>query len=134
MTDTPHPEPWLDELYQQTARHLEQVARLQDELSSLYGEAHAAEGRVRVRVNAAGRPTALTLEPTATSLPAPALAAAILRAVDDAAAHAGERLVTLVGSLVPSAELDAMLAGRPTEADRVAVREELDALRPDGGA
>ena len=131
MTDTPHPEPWLDELRQQTARHLEAVAQLQDDLSSLYAEARTAEGRVRVRVNAAGRPTALTLEPTATSMPAPALAAAILRAVDDAAARAGERLAALVGSLVPSAELDAMLAGRPTEADRVAVREELDALRPE---
>jgi DNA-binding protein YbaB len=131
MTDIPHTEPWLDELYQQTARHLEQVSQLQDDLSSLYAEAHTAEGRVRVRVNAAGRPTALTLEPTATSMPAPALAAAILRAVDDAAAQASERLAALVESLVPPAELDAMLAGRPTEADRVAVRNELDALRPD---
>ena len=128
MTDSPHTEPWLDELYQQTARHLEQVSRLQDDLSILYAEAQTAEGRVRVRVNAAGRPTALTLEPTAMSLPAPDLAAAVLRAVDDAAARAGERLAALVGSLVPSAELDAMLTGRPTEADRLAVRQELDAL------
>ena len=128
MTDTPHTEPWLDELHQQTARHLERVSQLQDDLSTLYAEAHTAEGRVRVRVNAAGRPTALTLEPTAMSLPAPDLAAAVLRAVDDAAARAGERLAALVGSLVPSAELDAMLTGRPTEADRLAVRQELDAL------
>jgi len=130
MTD-PASDPWLDSLRREAAQRLEEVAQLQDDLSSLYAEAHTAEGRVRVRVNAAGRPTALTLEPTATSLPAPALAAAILRAVDDAAAQARKRLATLVGSLVPSAELDAMLAGRPTEADRFAVRDELDALRPD---
>ncbi len=129
MTDIPHPEPWLDDLYEQTARHLEQVSQLQDELSTLYAEAHTAEGRVHVRVNAAGRPTALTLEPTATSMPAPDLAAAILRAVDEAAGQAASRLATLLGELVPSAELDAMLTGRPTDADRAAVREELEALR-----
>ena len=133
MTDSPS-DLWLAEVRDQAADRLTRIAQLQDDLSSLYAEAHTAEGRVRVRVNAAGRPTALTLEPMATSMPAPALAAAILRAVDDAAAQAGERLTTLVGSLVPSAELDAMLAGRPTEADRVAVRDELDALRPGSGA
>ena len=125
---TPQDEPWLDDLYQQTARHLEQIVQLQDDLSTLYGEAHTAEGRVRLRVNAAGRLTSLTLEPTATSMPAPALAAAILRAVDEAAAQAGSRLATLVGTLVPTDELDAMLTGRPTKADRVAVRDELNRL------
>jgi len=130
MTD-PASDQWLTEVRDQAADRLARIAQLQDDLSSLYAEAHTAEGRVRV--NAAGRPTALTLEPSALAMPAPDLAAAILRAVDDAAAQAGERLATLVGSLVPSAELDAMLAGRPTEADRVAVREELDALRADSG-
>ena len=125
---TPQDEPWLDDLYQQTARHLEQIVQLQDDLSTLYGEAHTAEGRVRLRVNAAGRLTSLTLEPTATSMPAPALAAAILRAVDEAAAQAGSRLATLVGALMPPDELDAMLTGRPTKADRVAVRDELNRL------
>lgn len=133
MTQTPPSEPWLDDLRRETARHLEQIAQVQDELSTLYGEAHAAEGRVRVRVNAAGRPTVLTLEPSALALPPSDLAGAILRAVDDAAARAGERLAELVGTLVPSAELDAMLAGRPTDADRIAVRAELDALSADGG-
>lgn len=133
MTQTPPSEPWLDDLRRETARHLEQIARVQDELSTLYGEAHTAEGRVRVRVNAAGRPTALTLEPSALSLPPSDLAAAILRAVDDATARAGERLAELVGTLVPAADLDAMLAGRPTDADRIAVRAELDALSADGG-
>lgn len=128
MTETTPTEPWLTEVRDQAASRLAQISQLQDDLSTLYGEAHTAEGRVRVRVNAAGRPTALTLEPTATSMPAPDLAAAILRAVDDAATQAGSRLATLVGSLVPSDELDAMLTGRPTEADRVAVREELDRL------
>ncbi|WP_107705134.1 YbaB/EbfC family nucleoid-associated protein [Nocardioides allogilvus] len=133
MTQTPPSEPWLDDLRRETARHLEQIAQVQDELSTLYGEAHAAEGRVRVRVNAAGRPTVLTLEPSALALPPSDLAAAILRAVDDATARAGERLAELVGTLVPAADLDAMLAGRPTDADRVAVRAELDALSADGG-
>lgn len=128
MTNAPQTESWLDDIRAEAASRLEQIARLQDDLTSLYGEAHTAEGRVRVRVNAAGRPTALTLDPTATSLPAPDLAAAILGAVDDAAAQAGERLARVVGSLVPSDALDAMLTGRPTEADRIAVREELDAL------
>ena len=126
-------EPWLVDLRDQAARRLEQVAQLQDELTTLYAEAHTAEGRVRVRVNAAGRPTALTLEPTATSMPATDLADAILRAVEDASAQAVERVAALVGSLMPSAELDAMLAGRPTEADRVGVRDELDALRAAAG-
>ncbi|MCW2832458.1 MAG: hypothetical protein JWN68_411 [Nocardioides sp.] len=121
-------EPWLDDLREQAARRLEEVAQLQDELTGLYAEARTAEGRVRVRVNAAGRPIALTLEPTATSMPAADLADAILRAVEDATTRAGERVAALVGSLLPSAELGAMLTGRPTEADRVAVREELDAL------
>ena len=122
-------EPWLVDLRDQAARRLEQVAQLQDELTTLYAEAHTAEGRVRVRVNAAGRPIALTLEPTATSMQATDLADAILRAVEEATTQAGERAASLVGSLMPSAELDAMLAGRPTEADLVGVREELDTLR-----
>ena len=127
-------EPWLVDVRDQTTRRLEQVARLQDDLATLYAEAHTAEDRVRVRVNAAGRPITLTLDRTVTSMPAPDLAAAILRAVDDAAALAGERVATLVGSLVPAAELDAMLAGRPTDADRVAVRDQLESLRsPDQG-
>ena len=129
MSDALH-EPWLVEVREDAADRLAQIAEIQDELASLYAEAHTAEGRVSVRVNAAGRPIALTLQPAATSMPAPDLAAAILRAVDSAAERAGERLAALVGSLVPSADLDAMLSGRPTEADRVAVREELDALRP----
>lgn len=129
MTDTTPTDQWLDDIRDEAAARLARIARLQDELTTLYGEAQVCEGRVRVRVNAAGRLTALTLEPTATSLPAPDLAAAILRAVDDAAAQAGSRLATLVGALVPPDELDAMLVGRPTEADRVAVRDELDALR-----
>jgi hypothetical protein len=132
MTDSTADQ-WLTDVRDQAADRLARIAQVQDDLSSLYAEAHTAEGRVRVRVNAAGRPTTLTLEPGAMSLPAPDLAAAILRAVDDAAAEAGERLAALVGSLVPSAELDAMLAGRATEADRVAVRHELDALRPGSG-
>ena len=129
MTDSPSDQ-WLADVRDEAASRLERIAQLQDDLSELYAEAHTAEGRVRVRVNAAGRPSALTLEPGAMSMPAAHLAAAILRAVDDAAERAGERLATLVGSLVPSAELDAMLTGRPTETDRVAVREELEALRP----
>ncbi|WP_310526410.1 YbaB/EbfC family nucleoid-associated protein [Nocardioides sp.] len=127
MTDTPS-EQWLTDVRDEAAARLTRIAQVQDELATLYAEARTAEGRVRVRVNAAGRPTALTLEPRATSMPASALAAAILRAVDEAATHAGERLAELVGSLVPAAELDAMLTGRPTQADRLAVRAELDAL------
>lgn len=133
MTDTPS-EPWLDDVRDEAAARLSTIAQVQDELTSLYAEAHTAEGRVHVRVNAAGRPIALTLEPTATSLPAPDLAAAILRAVDDAAAQAGARLTALVGSLVPAAELEAMLTGRPTDADRVAVREELDRVGEPSGS
>lgn len=124
-------EPWLADVRDQAANRLEQVVRLQDELTTLYGEARTPDGRVRVRVNAAGRLVAITLEPAATSMPATDLATAILRAVDDAATQAGERVAVLVGSLVPSAELDAMLAGRPSEADRVAVRRELSALSRD---
>ena len=127
MTDTPC-EQWLTDVRDEAAARLTRITQVQDELATLYAEARTAEGRVRVRVNAAGRPTALTLEPRATSMPASALAAAILRAVDEAATHAGERLAELVGSLVPAAELDAMLTGRPTQADRLAVRAELDAL------
>ena len=127
MTDSPTDQ-WLTDLRDEATERLTRIARLQDDLSSLYAEAHTADGRVRVRVNAAGRPTALTLEPTATSMPAPDLAAAILRVVDEAAGLAGDRLAALVGSLVPSGELDAMLSGRPREADRIAVRQELDRL------
>lgn len=124
-------EPSLLTVRQDAADRLAQIAQIQDELATLTAEAHTAEGRVHVRVNAAGRPVALTLEPTATAMPASVLAAAVLRAVDAAAERAGVRLASLVGSLVPSAELDAMLTGRPTEADRVAVRAELDTLRED---
>jgi DNA-binding protein YbaB len=132
MTQTPGSEPWLDDIRAQTAARLERIAQVQDELTTLYGEARTSDGRVHVRVNAAGRPTALRLEPTAMSMPAPDLAAAILRAVDDAAAEASSRIADLVGTLVPADELDAMLTGRPTEADRVAVREQLDGLSPAG--
>ena len=124
MTD-----PSLLKVRQEAADRLAQIAQIQDELATLSAEARTAEGRVHVRVNAAGRPIALTLEPTATSMPAPDLAAAILRAVDDASTQAGQRLATLVGSLVPSEELVSMLTGRPTDSDRVAVRDELEALR-----
>lgn len=129
MTDTTS-DHWLDDLRDEAAARLSLVAQVQDELSTLYGEALALDGRVRVRVNAAGRPIAITLQPRATSLPACDLAAAILRAVDEAAAQAGSRLADLVGSLVPPDELDAMLTGRTTEADRVAVREELATSPP----
>lgn len=122
-------EPSLLTVREEAADQLAQIAHIQDELATLSAEASTAEGRVHVRVNAAGRPTALTLEASATSIPAPALAAAILRAVDMAADRASERLAALVGSLMPSGELDAMLTGRPTQADRDAVRAELDALR-----
>jgi len=132
MTDALH-EPWLADARKQAADRLARISQVQDELSTLCAEAHTAEGRVHVRVNAAGRLAALTLEPTVTSMPAPDLAAAILRATDEAATQAGERLAGLVGSLVPPAELDAMLTGRPTQADRVAVRDELDVLRPTDG-
>lgn len=128
MTDSPSDQ-WLTEVRREATARLTRIAQLQDDLSSLHAEAHTADGRVRVRVNAAGRPTALTLAPTATSMPAADLAAAILRVVDDAAGRAGDRLAALVGSLVPSAELDALLTGRPTDADRVAVRREIDGLR-----
>lgn len=128
MTDSPSDQ-WLTEVRREATARLTRIAQLQDDLSSLYAEAHTADGRVRVRVNAAGRPTALTLAPTATSMPAADLAAAILHVVDDAAGRAGDRLAALVGSLVPSAELDALLTGRPTDADRVAVRREIDGLR-----
>lgn len=124
MTDTTS-EQWLDDIRDDAAARLLYVAQIQDELTTLYGEAHTCEGRIHVRVNAAGRPTALTLDPRALSLPAPDLAAAILRAVDEAATRAGERLTSLVGHLLPADELDAMRTGVPTEADRVAVREEL---------
>ncbi len=124
--DTPHTEPWLDDLRTETTARLSAIVEMQYDLATLYGEAHTAERRVQVRVNAAGRPTALTLAPTAMALPAPDLAAAILRAVDEAATQAASRLASLVGGLLPPDELDALLAGRPTEADRVAVREELD--------
>lgn len=133
MTDTTPTDQWLDDIRDEAAARLARIAQLQDELAALYGEAKVCQGRVRVRVNAAGRMTALALEPTATSLPASDLAAAILRAVDDAAARAGSHLATLVGALVPSDELDAMLTGRPTEADRAAVRNEIDAMRPPTG-
>lgn len=133
MTDTTA-DRWLDDIRDEAAARLALIARVQDELSTLSAEALACEGRVRVRVNAAGRPTALTLEPGATSVPAAELAAAILRAIDDASSRAGERLAVLVGSLLSPAELDAMLTGQPTDADRVAVRDELDALdRAPGG-
>lgn len=128
MTDS-MPESWLDDVREQAADRLSRIARMQEELSSLSAEGQAADGRVRVRVNAAGRPIALTLTPGATSMPAADLATAILGAVDAAAEQAGARLAAVVGSLVPSAELDAMLTGRPTAADRAAVRDELDALR-----
>ena len=121
-------EPWLTEVHHEAARRLERVAEVQAELSTLDAEAHTAEGRVRVRVNAAGRPIALTLEPTVRSMAAHELSAAILEAVQDAGARAGERVADLVGTLLSSDELDAMLTGRPTEADRLAVRAELDEL------
>ncbi|PUA81265.1 YbaB/EbfC family nucleoid-associated protein [Nocardioides currus] len=120
MTDT---DPWLDDLHTHDARQLERIARLQADLAEVYGEGHTAHGRVHVRVNAAGRPTALTLEPTATSLPATELAAAILRAVDQAAGDAAARVASLLGDLVPADEVDAMLTGVPSPADRSAVRE-----------
>ncbi|UUZ61174.1 YbaB/EbfC family nucleoid-associated protein [Nocardioides sp. B-3] len=125
MTDTSS-DPRLDDVRDEAAARLTAIAEMQDDLATLYGEAHTAEGRVHVRVNAAGRLTALTLEPTVMSLPAPHLATAILRAVDDAAARAGSRLTSLLDGLVPPDQLDAMLTGRPTEADRIAVRDELD--------
>lgn len=129
-------EPWLDDLRAQTTGHLAQIEQLQADLAEVYGEARTCSGRVHVRVNAAGRPTALTLDPAIAQVPAPELAEAILAAVAEASAVAGSRLAAVVGSLVPPDQLDAMLTGFtgvPSDADRVAVRQELDGLRPRSG-
>ncbi len=131
MTD-PTTDSWLIDVRTEATDRLSRIAEIQAELSCVYAEARTAGGRVRVRVNAAGRPSALTIEPGALSLSASVLAASILQAIDSAAAAAGERVAALVGPLVPSEDLDAMLTGRPTEADRAGVRAELEGLRDVG--
>lgn len=134
MTD-PTADNWLAEVRADAADRLARICEVQAELSTLHAEARGADGRVQVRVNAAGRLVGLTIDPGALSLSGVDLAGAILRAVDSAAGLAGERLAALVGSLVSCDEVDAMLTGRPSEADLVGVRTELEALRgnPPGG-
>ena len=65
---------WSARLRQDTTRRLEAVSRMQDELAQVHGEAVAAGGLVRVRVDPAGLPTELHLAPDAMRLPADQLA------------------------------------------------------------
>lgn len=120
---------WSARLRKDTTRRLEAVARVQQELAQVHGEATAAHGLVWVRVTAAGRPTALHLAPEATLLPADELAGHVLAAIAEAAGIAGQRLRDVVGALVPEVDLDALVAGVVGAADRAAVDEELDRWR-----
>lgn len=120
---------WSARLRQDTARRLEAVARMQDELAQVHGEAVTAGGLVRVRVTPAGLPTELHLAPDAMRLSADELAGRIMAAIADATVRAAERMRAVVGQVVPRDELDAMMRGTVTEADRAGVREQLEALR-----
>lgn len=123
---------WSARLHQDTARRLEAVSRMQDELAQVYGEAVAAGGLVRVRVTPAGRPTELHLAAGATRLPADELAGHVMAAIAEAAASAGEWMREVVGELVPGVDLEALLSGAVGAAERAAVDEELDRWRTAG--
>jgi DNA-binding protein YbaB len=120
---------WVERLRDDSIRQLESIQRMQDELAQVHGEADAARGLVTVRVTPAGMPTRMHLEPEATHLPADELAGHIMAAIADATAQAAERMRAVVGQVVPPDELEAMMRGTTTEADRRSVREQLDALR-----
>jgi len=123
---------WSTRLRQDTTRHLEAVARMQDELAQVQGEAVTAGGLVRVRVTPAGRPTELHLAAGATRLPADELATQVMTAIAEAAASAGARMREVVGEVVPGVDLEALLSGAVGAADRAAVDEELDRRRSAG--
>ncbi len=123
---------WSARLRQDTTRRLEAVARMQDELAQVHGEAVAAGGLVRVRVTPAGLPTELHLAPDAMRLSADELADHVMAAIAEAAAAAGERMREVVGELVPGVDLEALLSGPVGAADRAAVDEELDRWRSAG--
>ena len=74
-------------------------------------------------------PTRLHLDAEATRLPADELADHIMAAIGDATVQASQRMQAVVGQVVPADELDAMMRGTVSEADRTSVREQLDALR-----
>lgn len=120
---------WVDRLRDDSIRQLEAIRQMQDELAQVYGEAEAARGLVTVRVTPAGMPTRLHLDAEATRLPADELAGHIMAAITDATVQASERMRAVVGQVVPPDELDAMMRGTVSEADRTSVREQLDALR-----
>ena len=123
---------WSARLRQDTTRRLEAVARMQDELAQVHGEAEAAGGLVRVRVTPAGLPTELHLAPDAMRLSADQLAGHVIAAITEAAASAGERMREVVGELVPGVDLEALLPGPVAAADRAAVDDELDRWRSAG--
>jgi DNA-binding protein YbaB len=123
---------WGARLRQDTTRRLEAVARMQDELARVHGEAETAGGLVRARVTPAGLPTELHLAPDAMRLSADQLAHHVIAATTEAAASAGERARQVVGEVVPGADLDALLSGTVGAEDRAAVDEELDRWRSAG--
>lgn len=120
---------WSARLRRDTTRRLEAVARMQDELAQVHGEAEAAGGLVRVRVTPAGLPTDLHLAPDAMRLSADQLAGHVIAAITEAARAAGERMREVVGELVPGVDLEALLSGPVAAADRAAVDDELDRWR-----
>ena len=92
---------WLTDVRDEATQRLTRIARLRTISPRCTPKRTPPTDGCGSASNAAGRPTALTLEPAATTMPAADLAAAILRAVDEAAGQAGDRLAALVGALVP---------------------------------
>ncbi len=125
---------WIEQVRHESIDRLESIQRMQDELAGIHGEAVAARGLVWVRVSAAGMAMGLDLDPEAMRLGAGELSAAILSALGEATARAGERVRAVVGQVVPAEELAALMRGTVTDTDRHEVEAQLVALKHEEGA
>jgi DNA-binding protein YbaB len=130
MTDT---QDWLAQVQADSLSRLEAVSRMQRELDGLVGEAASPDGFLRVRVNPAGALVALHIDDRAgEALGGERVAAAILDLARKATERAAAEMHRIVGELVPSDDLDALLAGSVPPSARAGVDAELEMRRREG--
>jgi DNA-binding protein YbaB len=114
---------YADRLQADSLARLEAIGEMQRQLAGLTGEATSPDGFVRVRTTPGGGLLDLQIDERAMAHQGADLAALVLQLSAQATAEVGERMRAIVGSVVPPAELDAMLAGAVPES----VRDEVDA-------
>lgn len=126
MTDT---QDWLQQVQADSLARLEAVSRMQRELDGLVGDATSPDRYIHVTVNPAGALVGLTIDDQARALDGEQLAAAIMEATSRAATDVAERVLQIVGEVIPADDLEALLRGAVPQSSRDEVDAELEARR-----